>query len=156
MCPKNVLGFCSNFFRWSSGDINVRKFGKSAKNFFYRKKIQLQLSKSGGFWEWKRFRRSLETWIIISWLWDNFPNLAVLRITFFIGKYSNFNFQNRGDFVKKNVPKIYYTSIKISLNTDNLPYFTKKFEKYFEVEKKSNFNFQNRWLFGKKNQNPTI
>ena len=34
---------------WSSGDINVRKFGKSAKNFFYRKKIQLQLSKSGGF-----------------------------------------------------------------------------------------------------------
>ena len=27
----------------------MRKFGKSAKNFFYRKKIQLQLSKSGGF-----------------------------------------------------------------------------------------------------------
>ena len=33
---------------FASGDINVRKFGKSAKNF-YRKKIQLQLSKSGGF-----------------------------------------------------------------------------------------------------------
>ena len=26
------------FFRWSSGDINVRKFGKSAKNFFIVKK----------------------------------------------------------------------------------------------------------------------
>ena len=48
--PKMFSDFAQIFFRWSSGDINVRKFGKSAKNFFYRKKIQLQLSKSGDFW----------------------------------------------------------------------------------------------------------
>ena len=36
------------------GDINVRKFGKSAKNFLYRKKIQLQLSKSAGFFGRKK------------------------------------------------------------------------------------------------------
>ena len=46
---KKVLWFCSKFFRWSSVYINVRKFGKSAKNFFPRKKIQLQLSKNGFF-----------------------------------------------------------------------------------------------------------
>ena len=46
---KKFSDFAQNFFRWSSGDINLWKFGKSAKNFFYRKKIQLQFSKSGGF-----------------------------------------------------------------------------------------------------------
>ena len=46
---KKFSDFAQNFFRWSLGDINVRKFGKSAKNFFYRKKIQLHLSKSDGF-----------------------------------------------------------------------------------------------------------
>ena len=45
---KKVLDFAQKIFRSTSGDINMRKFGKSAKNF-YRKKIQLQLSKSGGF-----------------------------------------------------------------------------------------------------------
>ena len=30
----------------------------------------------------KRFRKSLEMWIIISLLYDTFPNLAILRKTF--------------------------------------------------------------------------
>ena len=47
--PKMFFDFAQNFFRWSSGDINVRKFGTSAKKFLYRKKIQLQFSKIGGF-----------------------------------------------------------------------------------------------------------
>ena len=47
--PKMFSDFAQILFRWSSVNINVRKFGKSAKNFFYRKKIQLQLSKSWGF-----------------------------------------------------------------------------------------------------------
>ena len=33
----------------SSQHINLLYFGKSAKNFFYRKKIRLQVSKSGVF-----------------------------------------------------------------------------------------------------------
>ena len=51
---KKFSDFAQIYFRWSSGDINVRKFGKSAKNFFYRKKIQLQLSKSGGIFVKKK------------------------------------------------------------------------------------------------------
>ena len=46
---KKFSDFAQNLFRRGSGDINVRKFGKSAKTFFIGKKIQLQLSKSGGF-----------------------------------------------------------------------------------------------------------
>ena len=47
--PKMFFDFTQNFFRWSSDDINVRKFRTSAKKFLYRKKIQLQFSKIGGF-----------------------------------------------------------------------------------------------------------
>ena len=52
---KKFSDFAQIFFRRSSGDMNVQKFGKSSKNFFYRKKIQLQLSKSGGFLVEKKF-----------------------------------------------------------------------------------------------------
>ena len=44
----------------------ISYFQKSAKNFFYRKKIQLQVSKSGVFWKKKIFRKFLETSVIIS------------------------------------------------------------------------------------------
>ena len=47
--PKRFFDFAQNFFRWSSQHINLPYFGKSAKNFFYRKKIRLQVSKSGVF-----------------------------------------------------------------------------------------------------------
>ena len=46
---KRFSDFTQIIFRWSSGDINMRKFGKSAKNFFYQKKIRLQVLKLGYF-----------------------------------------------------------------------------------------------------------
>ena len=46
--------------------------------------------------EKKIFRKFLETSLIISSEIKKFPILAVLQKTFFIGKYSNFNLQNRG------------------------------------------------------------
>ena len=51
--PKRFSDFAQNFVRWSSQHINLLYFGKSAKNFFYRKKIRLQVSKSGVFSEKK-------------------------------------------------------------------------------------------------------
>ena len=75
--------------------------------------------------------------------------LAVLRKTFLIGKYSNFNFQNRGYFVKKMFRKFVETSVIISLNRDNWLYLTQKFQKKLSG-KKSSFNFQNRGFFGGK------
>ena len=62
-------------------------------------------------WWWmmndpKMFRKFLETSFIISLKKENLPYLAVFRKTFFIGKYSNFNFQNRGYFGQKNIPQI--------------------------------------------------
>ena len=52
MGPKMLSDFASKVFRWTSGNINVRKFGKSAINFFLS---ELQLSKSGGDLMKKRF-----------------------------------------------------------------------------------------------------
>ena len=63
--PKMFSDFAHIFFRWSSGDINVGKFGKSAKNFFYQKKILLQLPKSGGFLVEKK----------VLWLCSNFGHI---------------------------------------------------------------------------------
>ena len=57
--------------------------------------------------EKKMFRKFLETSLIISSDIINFPKIAVKRKKICIGKYSNFNFQNRGYFVRKNVPQIY-------------------------------------------------
>ena len=45
--PKRCSDFAQNFVRWSSQHINLLYFGKSAKNFFCRKKIRLQVSKLG-------------------------------------------------------------------------------------------------------------
>ena len=61
----------------------MRKFGKSAKNFFYRKKIQLQLSKSGGFrknslWVIGLFLESLVFLGFIFWM-GNRPFLSKLK-----------------------------------------------------------------------------
>ena len=68
------------------------------KKLFYRKKIQLQVFKIGGFGDKKMFRKSFETSLIISLKKDNLPYLAVLCKTFSIGKYSNFKFQKSGNF----------------------------------------------------------
>ena len=46
---KKFSDFAQNFFIISSEKLKFRNFGKSAKNFFYRKKIRLQVSKSGVF-----------------------------------------------------------------------------------------------------------
>ena len=69
--PKRFSDFSQNFFRWSSQHITLPYFGKSAKNFFYRKKIRLQVSKSGVFSGKKIFRNFLETSVIISLLKDS-------------------------------------------------------------------------------------
>ena len=69
---------------------------------------------------------------------------------FLSGQKSNFNYQNRGYFVKKMFRICVETSVINSLGGGNSPYFAKKFQKYSEVKKKSNFNFQNRGFFGKK------
>ena len=73
---------------------------KLQKTLFYRKKIQLQVFKIGGFGDKKMFRKSFETSLIISLKKDNLPYLAVFRKKNYIGKYSNFKFQNRWDFEK--------------------------------------------------------
>ena len=70
-------------------------FGKSAKNFFLLEKNPTSSFKIGGIFGKKMFRKSFETSLIISLKKDNLPYLAVLGKTFLIGKYSNFNFQNR-------------------------------------------------------------
>ena len=72
-----------------------------------------QVSKSSVFWKKKQNPQKqqalfpqktipdfAETSLIISSK-INFPNLSVLRKTFFIEKYSNFNFQNQGFWEKK-------------------------------------------------------
>ena len=47
--PKRFSDFAQNLFRWSLGDINVRKFGKSVKNFFYREKNPTSIFKKWGY-----------------------------------------------------------------------------------------------------------
>ena len=80
---------------------------KSVKNFFYREKIQLQFQKWGYFGK-KKIKITMgenhffETSFIISSEKNKFANLAVLRKTFYIERNSNFKFQNRGYFEKKN------------------------------------------------------
>merc|ERR1711973_695995 len=83
------------------GENSLAYFGKSAKNFFYRKKIRLQVSKSGVFAPKKVsliffffFRNKLQ----VKNIWRILENL---QKTFFIGQKSNFKFQNRGYFGKK-------------------------------------------------------
>ena len=46
---KKFFDFAQNLFRWSLGDINVRKFGKSVKNFFYREKNPTSIFKKWGY-----------------------------------------------------------------------------------------------------------
>ena len=74
----------------------------------------------------------------------------------FIGKKSNFNFQNRGYFLKKIFRKCVETSVINSLSRYNLPYFVIKFQKYFEVEKNPTSIFKIVDFLEKKNQNPTM
>ena len=59
--------------------------------------------------EKKMIHKFIETSFIISSEIKKFPILAVLRKTVLIGKYSNFNFQNRGCSIKKNP---FFLSIK--------------------------------------------
>ena len=54
----------------------------------------------------KMFFKLAEILLIISFEKEKFLVLAVFRKTFSIGKKSNFNFQNRGYFVKKNIPQM--------------------------------------------------
>ena len=56
--------------------------------------------------EKKMFFKLAEILLIISSEKEKFLVLAVFRKTFSIGKKSNFNFQNRGYFVKKNIPQM--------------------------------------------------
>ena len=56
--------------------------------------------------EQKMFFKLAEILLIISSEKEKFLVLAVFRKTFSIGKKSNFNFQNRGYFVKKNIPQM--------------------------------------------------
>ena len=51
---KKFSDFAQNLCRRSSGDINVRKFGKSAKNFFYREKNPTSTFKKWGFFGRKK------------------------------------------------------------------------------------------------------
>ena len=97
-----------------------------------------------------------EILLIISSEKEKFLVLAVFRKTFFIGKKSNFNFQNRGYFVKKIFRKCVQTSVINSFGRDNSPYFAKKFQKYFEVEKNPTSIFKIVDFLEKKNQNPTM
>ena len=60
------------------------------------------------------FFKFAEILLIISTEKEKFLVLAVLRETFLIGKYSNFNFQNRGILWKKIFRKFVETSVKIS------------------------------------------
>merc|ERR1712208_126684 len=81
-------------------------FRKYAKNFFYRKKNPTSSFKIGGFCSHKMFFKLAEILLIISSEKEKFLVLPVFRTTFSIGKKSNFNFQNRGYFVKKNIPQM--------------------------------------------------
>ena len=56
--------------------------------------------------EKKMFFKLAEILLIISSEKEKFLVLAIFRKTFSIGKKSNFNFQNRGYFVKKNIPQM--------------------------------------------------
>ena len=47
---KRFADFTQIILKWSSGDINMRKFGKSAKNFFYQKNPTTTFKK-GRFFE---------------------------------------------------------------------------------------------------------
>ena len=100
--PKNVLRFRSKFFRWSSGDINVRKFGTSAKKFLYRKKIQLQFSKIGGFLVEKKVLRFCSKFFQMKFRWYKCAEIwKICEKLFLSGKKSNFNFQKVGVFLSK-------------------------------------------------------
>ena len=77
--------------------------------------------KIGGFSEKKIFFKFAETSLIIRLKKVNLPHLAVFRRSLSIGKKSNFNFQNRGEFVKKMFRKCVETSVIISLDKGNLP-----------------------------------
>ena len=48
---KRLSDFTQNFFRWSSGDINMRKFGKSAKKKKLWEKNPTSTSKKWGFFD---------------------------------------------------------------------------------------------------------
>ena len=82
------------------------KFWKICEKVFLSEKNPTSSCKIGGFGRQKIIRKSFQTSVIISFKKEKNAISALLRKTFFSGKYSNFNFQNRGYFVKKNDPQI--------------------------------------------------
>ena len=82
-------------------------FENLRKTFFNRKKIRLQLSKSGVFWLKKTFRKSLETSVIIS-LYDGHSRYfdKKFQILFQVDKNPTSSFKIGGILAKKNVPEI--------------------------------------------------
>ena len=77
--PKMFFDFAQNFFRWSSGDINVRKFGTSAKKFLYRKKSNFNFQKLGVFWSKKKFSDFSQ--IFVRW---SSGDINVPHVSFFV------------------------------------------------------------------------
>merc|ERR1712235_116460 len=76
------------------------------KTFFLWKKIQLKFSKSGVFWEKKCSANFLKLRSYLVYRKVIHDISAKNFKTFLCGRKSNFNFQNRGYFGKKNVPQI--------------------------------------------------
>ena len=75
---------------------------------------------------------------------------AKISKTFLFGKYSNFNFQNRGYFGQKNIPQISWNLGHGFFIERWFTILRQKISKKISSGKKSNLNFQNRGYFGKK------
>ena len=81
-------------------------FGKSEKNFFLLEKNPTSSSKMGGLWGKKSSSDFLGVFSEIKFRWNKCAAIwKICEKHFFTGKKSDFKFQNRGYFRKKNVPQ---------------------------------------------------
>ena len=110
-------------------------------------------------WKWsesevrqKRFSDFFLLFIEIKSRWKKFAVFSkICEKLFSIGKKSDFKFQNRGYFVKKNIPQISWNFGHNYFTERWFMIFRQKISKTFLSGQKSNFNFQNRGYFAKKN-----
>ena len=95
--PKRLCNFAETLLIISLGRINISLFGKKMRKNSKRKKIQLQVSKSGVFSKKKCSANFLKFGTLLEHLKLFCLILENLRKTFSVKK-SNFKFQKSGNF----------------------------------------------------------
>ena len=98
---KLFSDFLDFFWKYSLGEKNVEYFGKSEKNFFYWKKIRLQVSKWGVFCDQKSFSDFLDFFLEMKFRRKKCAVFwKICKKLFFSGKNPTLSFKKVGILVK--------------------------------------------------------